>query len=62
MVFKELQNKGDAELKELLIAERIKLHDARLKGARRELKQNHLVAVSRKLIAQINTLLASRKS
>lgn len=61
MDFADLKNKTDIELKEILATEKVKLHDARMKGAVRELKGHHVIGVARKLIAQITSILASRK-
>jgi len=61
MDYTELQTKNDAELKELLATEQVKMHEAKMKGKTRELKGHHVIGVSRKIIAQINTILMSRK-
>lgn len=61
MEFADLQNKTEQELKEILAAEKVKLHDARMKGATRELKQHHTIGQSRQIIARIMTILSSRK-
>lgn len=58
MDFKDLQTKGEAELKELLAAEQVELQRERAKAHAKQLKQVHKLAIIRKTIARITMLLA----
>ena len=60
MEWQDLQNKSDAELKELLETNQVELERERAKAHAKQLKQHHKLAVIRKTIARLNLLLSLR--
>lgn len=61
MDFKELKNKSDNELKNILTEEREKLTEMRFKVAQRQLKKVSNIRNAKKTIARILTLLSSKR-
>lgn len=61
MEFKELKNKSESELQRLLEEEREKLLEMRFKVAQRQLKKVNDIQKTKKIIAQILTLLNNKE-
>ena len=61
MEFKELKNKSESELQRLLEEEREKLREMRFKVAQRQLKKVNDIRETKKIIAQILTLLNNKE-
>ncbi len=61
MEFKELKNKTEKELKQILSESRDKLRDLRFKDANKQLKNVREIRVIKKSIARILTLLKVKK-
>jgi len=61
MEFKELKNKDQKELQNLLVLNREKLRELRFKDSNKQLKNIREIRVVRNLIAQILTLLNKQK-
>jgi large subunit ribosomal protein L29 len=61
MEFKELKNKDQKELQNLLVVNREKLRELRFKDSNKQLKNIREIRVVRNLIAQILTLLNKQK-
>jgi len=61
MDFKELKNKSESELQRLLEEEREKLREMRFKVAQRQLKKVNDIQKTKKIIAQILTLLNNKE-
>ena len=61
MEFKELKNKDQKELQNLLVLNREKLRELRFKDSNKQLKNVREIRVVRNLIAQILTLLNKQK-
>jgi len=61
MDFKELKSKTEKELGELLNQSRDKLRDLRFKDANKQLKNVREIRVIKKTIAEVLTLINSRK-
>lgn len=62
MDFKEIKNKSISELHKILAESRDKLRDLRFKDANKQLKNVREVRSTRSLIAQVLTLLNSKKN
>jgi large subunit ribosomal protein L29 len=61
MEFKELKNKDNKELQDLLLVNREKLRELRFKDSNKQLKNIREIRVVKNLIAQILTLLNKQK-
>jgi len=61
MDFKELKSKTEKELGEILNQSRDKLRDLRFKDANKQLKNVREIRVIKKTIAEVLTLINSRK-
>jgi large subunit ribosomal protein L29 len=61
MEFKELKNKDQKELQNLLVLNREKLRELRFKDSNKQLKNIREIRVVKNLIAQILTLLNKQK-
>jgi ribosomal protein L29 len=61
MEFKELKNKSEKELQEILAENREKLRIARFKDANKQLKNVREIRIARNVIANVLTLLNSNK-
>ena len=61
MEFKELKNKSESELQRLLEEERDKLREMRFKVAQRQLKRVKDIQKTKKIVAQILTLLNNKE-
>jgi len=62
MEFKELKNKTEKELKQLLDETRDKLRDLRFKDANKQLKNVREIRIIKKTIAKILTLVTVNKA
>lgn len=61
MEFKELKTKSESELHKLLADTRDKLRDLRFKDASKQLKDVRQIRISKKVVANILTLLNIKK-
>lgn len=62
MDYADLKNKSKKELEDVLKEEQQKLFKLRLEAHSHRLKQVHTIKVSRKVIARIHTLLATKQA
>ena len=62
MDFKELKNKKESELHNLLAENRDKLRELRFKDANKQLKTVHDIGEVKKVIARILTILNEKKT
>ena len=62
MDYTDISNMGEKELKELLSEKQQELQSLRFQAHEAQLKQTHLLEVTKKTISRILTLLTARKA